>query len=143
LLFLILIPVMMICRSFSNQMLVLSSTCLANCPRCATNITRDINAPGEGGIGVITHSTWWNTGGAEKYTSGSIWSYSSSTHCKEMTLLLSLLFFSWLLLNAMIMQCDLLFLHNIVFKPDFTEKAFSSVYVWYVDCSPYSRAADK
>jgi len=66
LLFLMLIPVMMICCSFSNQMLVLSSTCLANCPRCATNITRDINAPGEGGIGIITHGTWWNTSQAEK-----------------------------------------------------------------------------
>jgi len=134
----------MICCSFSNQMLVLSSTCLANCPRCATNITRDINAPGEGWIGIITHSTWWNTSGAEKYTPGSIWSYSLSTHSKEMILVLSLVFVSKFLLNAMIMQGDLLFLHNVVFKPDFTEEAFTSDNVWYVmDCSPYSRAADK
>jgi hypothetical protein len=70
LLFLMLIPVMMIHHFFSNQMLVLSSTCLANCPRCATNITCDINAPGEGGIGIITHGTCWNTSGAENILQG-------------------------------------------------------------------------
>jgi hypothetical protein len=40
------------------------------------------------------------------------------------------------------MQGDLLFLHNIVFKPDFTEDAFTSDYGWYVmECSPFPRTA--
>jgi len=48
---------------------------------------------------------------------------------KEMILVPSLVFVSKFLLNAMIMQGDLLFLHNVAFKPDFTNEAFTSDYV--------------